>query len=302
MNYIILDFEWNQPVSENTTVHSPIRFDSEIIEIGAVRLDDSFEKTGEFQSYVKPVYYPVMNGDVSTLTKIRTQKLQGAPGFPEVYRAFSAWCGADCCLCTWGRNDIPVLFDNLIMHNIQASENTYWCDLQEIFGNEIMRDGKHWSLSSAVDILKLPKERAHDALNDARNTHSICNRVDLLSNCDYYGNCYVNYEKDRLNGLITGRRYQTEESAQQDMEMSSVICPYCGETVVLGDRVKQSKRFAISYGCCSEGDEFLARFQKKHRGDSEIVISRTVSTMSDVLWEKYQDALERMEDRFPIAV
>ena len=36
MNYIVLDFEWNQPLTEQDTISDTFPFDSEIIEIGAV--------------------------------------------------------------------------------------------------------------------------------------------------------------------------------------------------------------------------------------------------------------------------
>ena len=302
MNYIIVDFEWNQPLSEKTTIMDPIRFDSEIIEIGAVKLNEKLERIDEFQSFVKPHFYPVMHGGVSRLTKIRSQTLDKAPTFSETYQVFSDWCGDEFCFCTWGPNDIPALIDNMIMHQIEVPSAVYWCDLQKIFGNEIMRDSKQWSLTAAVELLKLPKERAHDALNDARNTFTICTRVDLLSYCDYYGNCSVNYELDRLNGLISGREYNNAERAQQDSDMISMICPYCGEKVVISDWAHQTKRAILGYGRCSEGDEFLARYQKKRWGESNTLVSRMVYVMSDFLWDDYQDALDHENAVFAMAV
>ena len=46
MNYIVLDFEWNQPLTEQDTIIDPFPFDSEIIEIGAVKLDETFAAVG----------------------------------------------------------------------------------------------------------------------------------------------------------------------------------------------------------------------------------------------------------------
>ena len=43
MHYIVLDFEWNQPLSEKEMLMEPFPFDSEIIEIGAIKLDESFQ-------------------------------------------------------------------------------------------------------------------------------------------------------------------------------------------------------------------------------------------------------------------
>lgn len=82
-SYIVLDLEWNQPMSGQETITRPFRFDSEIIEIGALKLNNRFEEMSEFKSFVRPVFYPAMNGHVVQLTKIRPQELEKAPDFPE---------------------------------------------------------------------------------------------------------------------------------------------------------------------------------------------------------------------------
>ena len=78
-SYIVLDLEWNQPMSGQETITRPFRFDSEIIEIGALKLNNRFEEMSEFKSFVRPVFYPSMNGHVVQLTKIRPQELEKAP-------------------------------------------------------------------------------------------------------------------------------------------------------------------------------------------------------------------------------
>ena len=138
-SYIVLDLEWNQPLDRDSTIREPFFFDSEIIEIGALRLDEQFRETGSFKTFIRPRFYPHMNGDVVRLTKIRAQDLENAPEFPRAYADFTQWCGEDCCLCTWGPDDIPVLMDNLLMHGMDA-EMPCCYDLQRIFGHEIMRD------------------------------------------------------------------------------------------------------------------------------------------------------------------
>ena len=87
-SYIVLDLEWNQPMSGQETITQPFRFDSEIIEIGALKLNSRFEEVSEFKSFVRPVFYPAMNGHVVQLTKIRPQELEKAPDFPAAYAAF----------------------------------------------------------------------------------------------------------------------------------------------------------------------------------------------------------------------
>ena len=177
---IVLDLEWNQPLDTGGAIREPFFFDSEIIEIGALKLNEQFEIVDEFKTFIKPVFYPVMNGDVVRLTKIRPQELEGAPDFPAAYRAFRDWCGEECCLCAWGTDDIPVLLDNLIMHGLET-ENFPCYDLQRIFGHEILREERQCSLERAMELLGIRPDRAHDALNDARNTVRVMARMDLAA-------------------------------------------------------------------------------------------------------------------------
>ena len=77
-SYIVLDLEWNQPLNPDSAIREPFFFDSEIIEIGALRLDERFRETGSFKTFIRPRFYPHMNGDVVQLTKIRAQTVSGA--------------------------------------------------------------------------------------------------------------------------------------------------------------------------------------------------------------------------------
>jgi len=296
MKYIVVDFEWNQPLSAEMVITDPIRFDSEIIEIGAIRLNEDLTREDEFKSYVRPRFYPLMNDQVGRLTRISAQMLSEAPSFPEAFARFADWCGDDFCLCTWGGNDVPVLLDNMLMHGLETPERFLWCDIQHIFGSETMRDHRRWSLEDAVKFFALPKDRAHDALNDVRNTCRICERVDILPYVEEYLVITVHYGPDKRNGLLDGRLYPSLEEAVQDTAMCSLPCPYCGEQVLFGEWAPESVNSFLSYGCCGEGDEFLARFHHKRKGlPPRVSVRRSVFEMTDALWEHYQDTLEQAE-------
>lgn len=290
-SYIVLDLEWNQPLDRDSTIREPFFFDSEIIEIGALRLDEQFRETGSFKTFIRPRFYPHMNGDVVRLTKIRAQDLENAPEFPRAYADFTQWCGEDCCLCTWGPDDIPVLMDNLLMHGMDA-EMPCCYDLQRIFGHEIMRDDRQCSLERAMELLHLTPDRAHDALNDARNTVQICGKMDLDGCMDEYGLRYVQYPQDRKAGLVQGRVYASLAQGQGDPAMTEVCCPYCGETVTLGQWARKDPRTLLAYGRCSQEDE-LCGIYRHTRTAAGLRLGRMVLEMNDDLWDTYQACLER---------
>jgi DNA polymerase III epsilon subunit-like protein len=80
MNYVVVDLEWNQAMSSKSSVFNklPIHLRGEIIEIGAVKLDDDIRPPDEFTIDVKPVYFKRMHYKVKKLTGFDTERLPGA--------------------------------------------------------------------------------------------------------------------------------------------------------------------------------------------------------------------------------
>lgn len=54
---IVLDLEWNQPFSMRSMITTPVRLRGEIIQIGAVKLNEQLEIVDTFKVMVKPKYY-----------------------------------------------------------------------------------------------------------------------------------------------------------------------------------------------------------------------------------------------------
>ena len=77
---IVLDLEWNQPFSMRSMITTPVRLHGEIIQIGAVKLNEQLEIVDTFKVMVKPKYYPYMHRKISRLTQISNADL--AYGFP----------------------------------------------------------------------------------------------------------------------------------------------------------------------------------------------------------------------------
>ena len=117
MHYIIFDLEWNQPSSASAAVMEPVYLTGEIIEIGAVKLNEDFEVVDELRLYIKPQYYTKMHRKVASLTGIHDRDLasRGKP-FPDAFREFSDWCGEECCYMTWSMSDLPMLVENMQMN------------------------------------------------------------------------------------------------------------------------------------------------------------------------------------------
>lgn len=70
MQYIILDLEWNQPLSKQQMVRKPFKLRGEIIQIGAVKVDENMQTIDTFGIMIKPKHYCTMNKKVQELTDI----------------------------------------------------------------------------------------------------------------------------------------------------------------------------------------------------------------------------------------
>ena len=186
-----------------------------------------------------------------------------------------------------------MLLDNLLMHGLPIDSVPVSFDLQRIFGREIMRDERQCSLEKAMELLGQTPDRAHDALNDARNTVRACGYMDLERCMGEYALFYPDYAHDRLGGLFAGRDFGDLTQALQDGELGAVSCPYCAQRVALGDWARQGSSTVLGYGRCQQGDEFCAQLRHTKRRDGTLHVSRRVWEMNDDLWDTYQAAWEQ---------
>lgn len=286
MNYIIFDLEWNQCGSDSEILTDPVCLPGEIIEIGAVKLDDSFQKVDELRLYIKPQYYQKLHRRIVTLTGIRDQILaeQGL-SFPEAYEKFQAFCGEEYSFMTWSTSDLPILVDNMLLHGIDVSNLPDTYDLQRIFCREIMRFSRRMSLDDALKVLNEKGDTAHDALNDSRNTALVCNHLDL----DEYGGEYVSRA---FAELPRKEVYESPKAALADPGLRTYTCPWCGEAVTGEPWLRVEHDEFLSMGQCSEGDEMLLTLELTPTAANRYHPRRIFYEMSDDLWEEYNERKE----------
>ncbi|MBE6914363.1 MAG: exonuclease domain-containing protein [Ruminococcaceae bacterium] len=152
-----MDMEWNQAMSSKSSIynHLPIHLRGEIIQIGAVKLNDDWTPGEEFQIDVKPVYFRKMHYKVKKLTGIDSDRLADAPGFAEALAKFREFCGEDCTFLTWGCDDKGIMEQNIIVHDLDWDWITGWVNLQviSICKPRVTTTRKHcpprWSISAS---------------------------------------------------------------------------------------------------------------------------------------------------------
>lgn len=178
MNYIVLDMEWNQPEDFRKRINNPVPLHGEIIQIGAVMMDDDMNEIGEFNTYIRPKFYRKLNKTVKELTNIDPADLRDGVGFEEAIRDFSNWCGREAVLFTWGPSDIDMLEANLNVNGLDESWIPENFDAQLMFDDLETMEERNFSLDYAVYYFGIKGGKAHDALNDARDTAAVIKQMD----------------------------------------------------------------------------------------------------------------------------
>lgn len=175
MNYIIVDFEMNPVAREYKEEQKICR--SEIIEIGAVVMDERWLVLGEFKTLVKPQYNDSIYKKYETLTGINTQMVSGAPTFEVAYEMFVNWCesyGNEYEVYAWSENDYNQLTAEMKLKNFSKEEKMgplkKWFDFQKEYTEKLGLE-RIMSLEKALDYAGVAFEgHMHDALCDAKNT------------------------------------------------------------------------------------------------------------------------------------
>lgn len=114
MNYIILDLEatcWRKKPDKS--------YVNEIIEIGAVKINEQLETVSQFAEFVQPIKHPILSDFCTELTTIQQTDVQHAALFSEVLARFQAWIGEESyMLCSWGFYDRNQLTADCNLHSL----------------------------------------------------------------------------------------------------------------------------------------------------------------------------------------
>lgn len=240
MNYIVFDLEWNQSNTGLEAETASLPF--EIIEIGAVKLNQAGGVAGKFSQLIKPAVYREMHQITGRLIHLCMRELENGKPFAPTAEGFLEWCGEEAYLfCTWGSSDLTELQRNMRFFQMPplADGPFPYLDVQKLF-SLAYEDGKsRRALEHAVDFLKIPKDIPfHRAISDAGYTAEILRRIlsekpEVLKNCSYDvfhlpadRKSEVRVQFDNYAKYIS-REFLTKEDAFEDKEVLSSKCYLC---------------------------------------------------------------------------
>ncbi len=173
MNYIIYDLEatcWQYDFEARGKRE-------EIIEIGALKINEKGEIIARFESFVQPSFDLELSDFCKSLTSISQEQVNEAPYFPEAVKGFKEWIGlgenTNYLLCSWGSFDKSALFNNCRMHGLESDWVKQYTNLKNQYPR-IKRIGREMGLKRAVAAEGFEFEGiAHRAISDAENLAKI---------------------------------------------------------------------------------------------------------------------------------
>ncbi len=243
--YIMFDLEWNQSADGKTGEILGLPF--EIIEIGAVKLDENFRKVGEFSRVICPTIYKKLHFKVLEIMHVGMEELKkGGEPFPDVAREFLQWCregnGVEIrpIFCTWGNMDLTELQRNLAYY---GQENPFpypllYYDVQKLYNILYKQNSKDkLPLEKAVQEQGIPENGPfHRALDDARYTAAVLQSLEFERAKEYLSLDYYRLPRDAEEEIYlvfpdyskyVSRLFSTREEAIADKTVTDMLCYRC---------------------------------------------------------------------------
>ena len=313
MDYIVFDLEWNQSNTGREPEIEDLPF--EIIEIGAVKLNNEMKFISEFSQLIKPKVYQEMHYITRKLIHMQMEELQCGKPFPLVIDEFLEWCGKDSIFCTWGPLDLVELQRNMSFYNMQPLSNKpfQFLDVQKLFSLAYEDGKKRRNLEYAIDFLKIEKDIPfHRAFSDAYYTGKILERINeadvnkenaILNNVSYDVYNLPKKKRDEIYTIFDNyAKYITREfNDKADILMDKTImgtkCYLCrknNKRVIKWFTPNGKHYYCVS--CCEKHGYMKSKIRVRKSEKGKVYVVKTMKFISseevDMIVTKQEKAKE----------
>ncbi len=276
MHYIILDLEW-----DSTYFPKQKRFINQILQIGAVKLSETFDLVDTFDVTVKSSISKKVTGRFAKLTGITTQiMLDGVP-FDSAVERYNAWVGDNTVTMTWSNSDLYTILENEdnILNGKRFKIEKY-LDLQKFVQGEMRLLGyeekNQVSLEGAAEYLNIKTDNID--FHTAKDDSLVC--AYLLKKC---------YNKERFENLIRDtanpeffkrlrfKAYSISNLKDPNIDKSQLVfnCEKCGKKANKVTKWKYQNRWFWANFECGCGNKFCGRVSFKKTYD-DLIVRRNV--------------------------
>jgi len=307
-NYVVFDLEWNQGDAPFVREDGKT-LTFEIVEIGAVKLNENREKIGEFSRLIKPQVHTHMHRITGKLIHLSMEDLAKGDKFQNVARDFLEFCGDDVQFCTWGPLDLTELQRNLDFFGMPllADRPIAFYDVQKLY-SLAYDDGKsRKALEAAVDEIGIPKDIPfHRALADAEYTAKIFRTFGEKTLSKISFDTYVTPKTKKQEIRIVfdtyakyiSREFLNKEDILKNVDIMSTKCYICKKNI--RRKVKwftPNGKHYYSAAFCDKHGFMKAKVRIKKAEDGNLFVVKTCRFISNEDVEEMKKKQHKIKKR-----
>lgn len=173
--HIIIDFEMNPVARNSKNVREALH--REIIEIGAVKVNNKNEIEDRFNCYVKPEYNTAITAFITRLTGISTSDVERAVFLRTALQMLEEWIGYSrkARIYSWSNSDLLQIQTECTYKQIDIPNNlSHWMDFQKeyprLMGLDVSYEQMGLHAAAEQFGIIMDKNHSHSALYDAEIT------------------------------------------------------------------------------------------------------------------------------------
>ncbi len=275
MEYVVFDLEWNGALCKKLDCHI-----NEIIEIGAVKLDEDLNIIDKFSMLVKPVIGKKLSSPVQELTALTYEELSRGTPFSYAYSKFAKFCSG-CVLMTWSTSDIDALLSNVRyhFHRERIDMMSDYIDLQKYCHDRLMpKEQNPPGLHTVVEMLDIDADNMthHRALDDSIVSALCLKRIYAPGSLEPY----ITRTDDEFYDKLMFHPYNITDPNDKRLNWEEIYfnCPDCTARGVQKKKweLKYNAFFLSEYECPECHSSFTGRVQFRQKYDHLTVMKKTI--------------------------
>lgn len=276
MFYVILDMEWDSVYHK---LHK--RFINQILQIGAVKLDENFNITDIFDVTVKSSVSNRVSSRFTELTGITKDMILGGVPLNDAVKQYNNWLGDNTVTITWSNSDLYTIAENekYLLKDTKFKIEKY-LDLQKFIQGELALLGHECksqiSLADAAKLLGITTDNydLHTAKDDSLlcaallkkqyNEPAFNRLVKDTSDPEFYKRLYFKpYYLSKINDRLIDKKTLTFN------------CEKCQKRLKRLSKWRYHNNwFTANFVCENCGKKFVCRVSYKKTYDNLIVKRR----------------------------
>ena len=272
MHYIILDLEW-----DSTYFPKQKRFINQILQIGAVKLDQNLDLVDTFEVTIKSNISKKVTGRFARLTGITTQIMREGVPFSDAVDMYNNWIGDNTVTMTWSNSDLYTILENEenILNGKRFKIEKY-LDIQKFIQNEMQllgyQERNQVSLETAAEFFEIKTDDID--FHTAKDDSLVCS---YLLKKSYNKERFEKLIKDTTNPEFFGRlkfkAYAISNLKDPSIDKSQLefCCKECGKKATKVTKWKYQNRWFWANFQCECGNKFCGRVSFKKTYDDLIV-------------------------------